>query len=86
MKQVLILAGNWQEYRCWCYENDVPQSRAVPITSPVNLMGRHLPADGKLVRVGTWKSRSDLSLIEQAIEIATWIPEGQMHMDFEEGT
>jgi hypothetical protein len=82
MKRIFVLAGNWQEYQYWCHEQD--NFNAVPVLGPHTLIGVHFPADGKIVTTGTWKNRADMAQISRQIEINTYTPEGQLHMDFEE--
>jgi hypothetical protein len=85
MSRLFVLAGNWSEYADWCHEKGFLLSRVVPITSAQSIIGVHFPADGRIVRIGTWMYRSDIAAIEQNIQMCTFELEGQMRMDFEWG-
>jgi hypothetical protein len=84
MKCVWIVAGTIEECEQYCREKGLIFWKDACPCNVVTFRGRHLPEDGHVVYVGTWKNRADLFEIQREIVMATHVPEGQMYMEFYE--
>ena len=84
-KRLFVLAGNWRQYADWCRERGYHpcESKVVHVTCPSSIWGVHFPADGKLIRAGTWADLPWLADFENYLQCVESYPEGQLLMDFD---
>lgn len=64
-----IVAGNWQQFKTWCWENGLHTNDAEYVSEPHRVRGLQLHRD-QIRYVGTWMDKSNAMEIDRAIHVA----------------
>ncbi len=66
-RRKVVITGNYRQFRDWCRENNVPESRAIYADSHERLMGLELKPED-IVRTGEyWMSPIDPDFLKSRI-------------------
>lgn len=64
-----VVAGNWQQFKTWCWENGLHTNDAEYVSEPHRVRGLQLHRD-QIRYVGNWMDKSNAMEIDRAIHLA----------------
>lgn len=65
MNKKVVIAGSPQQYKSWCWENNITVMDAVCVGHPDRLRGMTLNSPDQVTFVGTWRDRFDIEEVMQ---------------------